>query len=162
MPTRTVLATPNELISMYEEDNTFVPDIIIKQFLTKIDNEISYIVGMIKDAETRKDDKDYEGKNHTLRMEQLNISKTSLNVERQVYLAYIKKNNVDIFDMLNDKHMDLNSKCLEIVEKMVGLGDIQEVDYVRYAKGTVSAHKLVSRLCKNGKYYTNKILKKSK
>ena len=162
MPVRTVLATANELISMCEENNTLIPDNIMNQFLTRINEEISYIVGMIKDAETRKDDKEYEGKDITLRMEQLNISKTMLNVERQVYLAYINKNNVEIFDKLNDKYLDLNSKCLEIVEKMVGLGDIQEADYIRYAKGTVSAHKLVSRLCKNGKNYTKKILKKSK
>ena len=162
MPVRTVLATANELIDMCEENNTLIPDNIMNQFLTRINDEISYIVGMIKDAETRKDDKEYEGKDCSLRMEQLNISKTMLNVERQVYLAYINKNNVEIFDKLNDKYLDLNSKCLEIVEKMVGLGDIQEADYIRYAKGTVSAHKLVSRLCKNGKNITKKILKKSK
>ena len=101
-------------------------------------------------------------KNGLLRLEMFETQLILLKLEKQMYNAYNKKNNTEIFSKLQTKYTANISTTLELMEKMVENGDIPEGDYLDYAKDSVPQHNFIKKMCEVGENLTKKALKKKK
>ena len=99
-------------------------------------------------------------KDGLLRLEMFEKQLILLKLEKQMYNAYNKKNNTEIFSKLQTKYTANISTTLELMEKMVENGDIPEGDYLDYAKDSVPQHNFIKKMCEIGENLTKKALKK--
>jgi len=97
-----------------------------------------------------------------LRLEMFETQLILLKLEKQMYNAYNKKNNTEIFSKLQTKYTTNISTTLELMEKMVENGDIPEGDYIEFAKDSVPQHNFIKKMCEIGEILTKKALKKKK
>ena len=136
-----------------------MPPTIAKEFFDCLDERINCVE---TDMVTKKTEIEFEkaDNNAPLHLEIIENVLILLNIEKQMYHAYNKKNNVEIFSKLQNKYINIISTTLEINERRVQVDDIPEGDYIEFAKKTITQLDFIKKLCEVGEMKTKKALKK--
>ena len=88
---------------------------------------------------------------HEIRLEFFKSMLKTLKIEKQVYISYGNKKNKEIFSKLSAKYAEEQVHALEKSAKLVELNDMNEGDYIEYAKLIKLQYECIKSICDFGK-----------